>query len=129
MSYIPGTEFSMIPTKAPSALHGRNYNRRHTAMPTQQKQLGLYNILGEAPMMAQRMVANRALRQHFLDTQVMTNVKNEYDRLKGRLAEHRDPFLNDGRALKPRLDYLQKHLDDYNKRSQPIIGATGSYLY
>jgi hypothetical protein len=119
----------MIPSQAPSALHGRLYNRRHSVMPTQQKQMCLYNVLGQAPQLSQQMVANKALRQHFLDTQVMTNVRNEYERLKGRLSEHRDPFLNDGRALKPRLDYLQKQLDNYNKQSQPIIGATGSYLY
>jgi hypothetical protein len=54
-------------------------------------------------------------------------VLNEYDRLKGILSTRKDPSLNDGRALKTRMSYLEKRMTDL--KSQPLAGPEGLYRF
>ena len=127
MSYIPGTEYRMIPRVAPSAAHGKDYNRIHHLRPTSEKDFKLLNMMYQTPQLAKQLHANIALRQNFLNQQASSNVLNEYDRLKGILSTHRDPTLNDGRALKTRMSYLEKRMTEL--KPQPLAGPEGLYRY
>lgn len=127
MSYIPGTEYRMIPQTAPSAAHGKNYNKLHQRRATMDREFKHMNIINSSPQAIQQLNANIALRQSFLDSQIYNNVQNEYQRLQGRLSLHRDPSLRDGRFLKKRLSALEAQMADL--RSKPMIGAEGRFLY
>jgi hypothetical protein len=91
MSYIPGTEYRMIPRVAPSAAHGKNYNRIHHLRPTSEKDFKLLNMMYQTPQLAKQLHANIALRQNFLNQQASSNVLNEYDRLKRHLEHPQGP--------------------------------------
>ena len=127
MSYIPGTEYRMIPQLAPYAAHGRNYRNMHRLRPTSEKDFKLLNKIQQNPEYAKQLHANIALRQNLLNQQESGNALNEYERLKGVLSTHRDPSLNDGRALRTRMSYLQKRMTEL--KSKPIAGPEGLYLY
>ena len=75
-------------------------------------------MMYQTPQLAKQLHANIALRQNFLNQQASSNVLNEYDRLKGILNTHRDPTLNDGRALKTRMSYLEKRMTEL--KPQPL---------
>lgn len=128
MSYIPGTEYRMIPKTAPSASHGRNYNMFHQQRPTLEKEYKRFGMLNAASETVKQLNTSIALRQSFLDQQTAMNVRNEYDRLQGRLMMHRDPLLRDGR-FKSHFEGLEKKLDSYKSKAIPIIGAESRYLY
>ena len=127
MSYIPGTEYRMIPSVAPSTAHGRNYKNMHQRRPTTEKDMKLLNHMSQIPEMAKILHMNIALRQNFLNQQDSNNVLNESERLRGVLASHRDPSLNDGRALQTRLSYLENRMTQL--KPQPLAGPEGLYRY
>lgn len=126
MSYIPGTEHRMIPNMAPSAAHGRNYKKMHGRRATSDRDFRLLNQMQQIPEMAKRLHQNLAMRQNFLNTQESSNALNEIERLKGILSLHRDPRLNDGRALIPRIKYLEGRMAQL--KPQPLSGPEGLYL-
>ena len=87
----------------------------------------LLNHMSQIPEMAKRLHMNIALRQNFLNQQDSNNVLNESERLRGVLASHRDPSLNDGRALQTRLSYLENRMTQL--KPQPLAGPEGLYRY
>ena len=127
MSYIPGTEYRMIPHMAPSAAHGSNYKKMHRRRATTEKDMKLLNMMQQTPEYAKKLNASLALRQNFLNQQESSNVLNEMERLKGRLSLHRDPSLMDGVALRTRINYLEKRMSEL--KPQPLAGPEGLYLY
>ena len=67
MSFIPGTEYRMIPHMAPSAAHGRNYKKMHQRRAGTEKDMKLINMMQQTPQFAKQLHANLALRQNFLN--------------------------------------------------------------
>ncbi len=126
MSYIPGTEFRMIPTVAPSASHGRNYKKMHMRRATTEKDMKLLNMMHQNPEFAKQLQSNIALRQNFLNQQESSNILNESERLRGILSSHRDPSLRDGVALQTRLKYLEQRMGKL--KPLPLSGPEGLYL-
>lgn len=126
MSYIPGTEYRMTPNMAPSAAHGRNYKKLHRRRGTTEKDMKLLSHMSQIPEVAKRLHANIAMRQNFLNQQESSNIIDEQQRLQGILSLHRDPSLNDGRALQTRLKYLQGRMAQL--KPQPLSGPEGLYL-
>ena len=126
MSYIPGTEYRMVPTVAPWAAHGSNYKKMHKRMPRFEKDMKLLNMMQQNPEQAKKLHASLALRQNFLNQQESSNVLNEIDRLKGRLSLHRDPSLRDAVALRTRINYLENRMSEL--KPQPLAGPEGLYL-
>ncbi len=116
----------MIPNIAPSAAHGSNYKKMHGRRATSDKDFRLLNQMQQIPEMAKRLHQNIALRQNFLNQQQSSNALNEIERLRGVLREHRDPILNDGRALKTRMKYLTNRMAEL--KPQPLSGPEGLYL-
>lgn len=127
MSYIPGTEYRMIPNMAPSAAHGRNYKKMHRARATTEKDMKLLNMMYQSPQLAKQLHANIALRQNFLNQQQSSNMLNEVERLRGVLSSYRDPSLRDGVALNTRISALEKRMTQL--KPQPISGPEGLYVY
>ena len=117
----------MIPHVAPSAAHGKNYNKHHHRRATMDREFKHMNMINSSPETIKQLNANMALRQSFLDSQIYNNVQNEYQRLQGRLSLHRDPSLRDGMFLKKRLSALENQMNSL--RSKPMIGAEGRFLY
>jgi hypothetical protein len=127
MSYIPGTEYRMIPKVAPSAAHSKNYNKNYRRHATSDRDFKLLNMMYQTPQLAKQLHANIALRQNFLNQQESSNALNEIERLRGRLSTYRDPTLNDGRALTTRITSLEKRMTQL--KPQPLAGPEGLYLY
>ena len=127
MSYIPGTEYRMIPRVAPSTAHAKDYNKIHHLRATSEKDFKLLNMMYQTPQLAKQLHANIALRQNFLNQQSSSNVLNEYERLKGKLSTYKDPSLNDGRALQTRMSYLEKRMTQL--KPQPLAGPEGLYMF
>lgn len=127
MSYIPGTEYRMIPNMAPSAAHGKKYKKMHITRATTEKDMKLLNMMSQTPQLAKQQYANVALRQNFLNQQESSNVLKEVDRLRGVLSTFRDPSLRDGQAINNRISYLRKRMTEL--QPQPISGPEGLYLY
>lgn len=126
MSYIPGTEHRMIPNMAPSAAHGKNYKKLHRRRATTEKDMKLLNQMQQGPEYAKKTYMNIAYRQNFLNQQQSSNALSEMERLKGKLSLHRDPTLNDGRALQTRINSLQAKMAQL--KPQPLSGPEGLYL-
>jgi hypothetical protein len=126
MSFIPGTEHRMIPNMAPSAAHGKNCNRLHRRRATTEKDMKLLNQMQQGPDYAKKTYMNLAYRQNFLNQQTSSNALTEIERLKGRLYVHRDPTLNDGRALTTRIKSLESKM--MQLKPQPLSGPEGLYL-
>jgi hypothetical protein len=127
MSFIPGTEYRMIPQLAPKAAHGRNYKNMQRRRATTDRDMKLINMMYQNPLYAKQQHASVVLRQNFLNQQSSSNMLNEMDRLKGILSSHRNPSLNDGRALETRVKYLQNRMTEL--KPQPLSGPEGLYLY
>ena len=127
MSYIPRTEYRMIPQMAPKAAHGRNYKKMHLARASNDRDMRLSNMLSQTPAYAKQMHASIALRQNFLNQQESSNILNETDRLRGILINHRNPALMDGRALQTRITQLEKRMTQL--KPQPLLGPEGMYMY
>jgi hypothetical protein len=117
----------MIPHIAPSAAHGPKYKKLHQRRATTEKDMKLLNNMQQIPELAKKLHANIALRRNFLNSQSSSNMLNEVERLQGILSTHKDPALNDGRALKTRIGYLEKRMTEL--KPQPLAGPEGLYLY
>jgi len=129
MSYIPGTEYSMIPDTAPKAAHGKQYKRYHKARATHEKDFKMSNMIMQNtnPSFAKNQYANIALRDNFLRQQASSNVLNELSRLGGIMDMHRQSRLSDGRSFNPRIRKLNRDLLELEPR--PLAGPEGLYHY
>ena len=126
MSYIPGTEYRMIPQLAPKAAHGRNYKKMQLARASNDRDMQLSSMLSQTPNYAKQMHASLALRQNFLNQQESSNILNETERLKGILSSYRNPSLIDGRALRTRVSELEKRMTQL--KPQALWGPEGMYM-
>lgn len=126
MSYIPGTEYRIIPELAPRAAHGRNYKKLHRQRATTDRDMKLLNVMQQTPEYAKRLYANIAFRDNMRKQQESSNMLHEKERLQGMLYVHRDPTLRDGRALQTRIDYLTKRMGEM--KPLPLAGPEGLYL-
>ena len=127
MSYIPGTEFRMVPQVAPKAAHGRNYKKMHQARATVDREMKLINMYQQSPEYVKRLHANIATRENFLKQQQSSNTLNELERIKGILNSHRSYSLLDGRAMDARMDYLKNRMTKL--KPEPLAGPEGLYIY
>ena len=127
MSYIPGTEYRMIPNMAPSGAHGSNHRTMRRRRATTEKDMKLLSMMQQTPEHAKKLQASLALSQNFLNQQESSDVLNEMERRNGRLSFHRDPSLRDGVALKNRINYLEKRMSEL--KPQSLAGLEGLYLY
>ena len=127
MSYIPGTEYSLIPHTAPSAAHGRHYKKYHRARATYEKDFRFSNILNQTPAYARNTYASIAVRNNFLNQQRSSSALNELSRIGGILDQHRQYRLSDGVALETRQNKLEKRLAIL--KPQPLAGPDGLYAH
>jgi len=126
MSLTFGTENRMIPNQAPSVAHGRNYKMLHRRRARTEKDMKLLNVMQQTPQYAKKLYANIAFRENMLKQQESSNMLNEKERLQGMLSLHRNPRLNDGRALQTRIDYLTKRMGEM--KPLPLASPEGLYL-